>query len=286
MAACIGHHYGLETEIRCVPRGRLDADLQCHADDSDGLDRESRSAISNGVPTNADIAILSRMTSFGRGSSSGTSANCGESRGKVDTICCGLDLRCQAMAVRTADMPATSTASTHSQPEGATTDARSQSKTDRLLLDKPHLRTYRAKCGVWCPLRRRMPLPQIHRPRRAGARWWRSPLPIGCSSRLTSRWANTLEPWTSSAPRCLARTTRRVGPADEDRLRRTQSRAHQLQRAPSGSHRLALAITEPAPDEEDTMISTTAGSYFVLLDELQTRLSPDEGTAAPRRSST
>jgi hypothetical protein len=60
----------------------------------------SRSTISSGVPSNADIVILSITTSLGRGRNSGARAKSGEPCGISGPVSDARCLRCQVFAWR------------------------------------------------------------------------------------------------------------------------------------------------------------------------------------------
>src|SRR5262245_22951759 len=69
---------------------------------------QSRSAMSRGVPSNADIVILSKTASVARGASSGASWNPGLSRRNQGRTSAADVTRCQAFAIRSWETPANS----------------------------------------------------------------------------------------------------------------------------------------------------------------------------------
>ena len=77
-ATGVGDDHRNEAQVCCVARGRLNPDLGCDPDDGDRQDSAvaQRKRVS-GVPSNADMAILSNTGSSGVGASSGDDLKAG-----------------------------------------------------------------------------------------------------------------------------------------------------------------------------------------------------------------
>jgi hypothetical protein len=81
-AASVFDYHGNVAKVGTMARGRFNADFHGDASDREGGMPPSGNAMSKGVPSKADMVLLSKIASFGCGFISGTGWNPGESRRK------------------------------------------------------------------------------------------------------------------------------------------------------------------------------------------------------------
>jgi hypothetical protein len=96
--AGILHDDGYVAEVRPVSNGGFDTQLRSYAANSEGVEAQvAESHVQKGA-RKALIAILSETASLGSGSRSGTTWNCGESRGNHGSTSSTRSTRCHAIA--------------------------------------------------------------------------------------------------------------------------------------------------------------------------------------------
>ena len=109
----IANDDGNEAEVGTMPDRRLNADSIATPTMAKAVRLQSRRAMASGVPSKADMVILSKIASSSRGASSGTISKPGEPRRNQGWTWRGSSTRCQAMAMQNWNALITSAARTN-----------------------------------------------------------------------------------------------------------------------------------------------------------------------------